>query len=164
MAAKPISEEIKRSINADWRTGEYSQRQLSEKYLVSSGLVAKLTKGVVQDAKGIVSAGVEYLQGLQSHDERIVSAVEQVVDQKVKWLDFLNKAALKNVQEAMKAKCIDQKDFKDRAGTIGLAKDVLVGKSPELAVQINNNSLGQLTDEQIEDRRARALRAIGGKD
>jgi predicted transcriptional regulator len=164
MAAKPISEETKIAINADWRTGEYSQRQLAEKHKVSVGLVAKLTKGVAQDAKSIVSAGVEYLQGLQAHDERIVSAVEQVVDQKVRWLDFLNKAALKNVQEAMKVRCIDQKDFKDRAGTIGLAKDVIAGKNPEVAVQINNNGLGQLTDEELEARRIRAMRAISGED
>ena len=53
-------------------------------------------------------------------------------------LEWLNKAALKNVQEAMNAQCVDQKDYKDRADTVLKAKEAVFGKTPDTAIQINN--------------------------
>ena len=117
-----------------------SQRQLAEKHKVSLGMVSKLCKGVNQDAATIVNTGVQYRQALAAHDERIVNAVERVVDERVRRLEWLNIQALKNVREAMEAKCENQNDFRARAGTIISAKEVVVGKSPDTAIQINNAS------------------------
>lgn len=139
MAAKSIPDHIKQTIIAEWRTGEYSQQKLADRHGVSKGAVNKLTKGIKQDTSVIVTAGIEYLQGLAGHDDRNVTAIEEVVDLKTKRLEVLNDLAMRNVQEAMEVRCIDQKDFKDRAGTISIAKEVIAGKNPEVAVQINNN-------------------------
>ena len=138
MAAKPLDPAIAEAVVTDWRVGQMSQRQLAHQYKVSVGYVAKITKGIPRDCVEIVSAGIEYNQALAKHDERIVSAIEQAVDERVKRLEWLNIQALKNVREAMEAKCDNQSDFRARAGTIISAKEVVVGKSPDTAIQINN--------------------------
>ena len=50
MAAIPLNPDKAAQIVADWRTGEYSQRQLADKHKVSNGKVNQLCKGVGQDA------------------------------------------------------------------------------------------------------------------
>lgn len=138
MAAKPIDQAIAEAIVTDWRVGQMSQRQIADKHSVSNGLVAKITKGVEQDAASIVSAGIQYQQALHSHDERIVSAVESAVDERVKRMEWLNIQALKNVRQAMESPCEGQNDYRSRADTISKAKEVVVGKTPDTAIQINN--------------------------
>ena len=140
MAAKPLDPEKVARIITDWRLGQMSQRQIAEKHKVSNGVVAKLTKGVEHDVSSIVSDGIQYKQALQAHDERIVSAVEEAVDERVKQMEWLNKAALKNVSEAMKAECANQNDFRARADTIVKAKETVFGKGVETAIQINNGN------------------------
>lgn len=139
MAAKPLDTKIAEAIITDWRVGQMSQRQLAEKHKVSNGMVAKLTKGVEQDAASIVSSGIQYRQALQAQDERIVSAVETAVDVAVKRTEWLNVQALKNVQGAMADPCANQNDYRARADTILKAKETVFGKSPDVAVQVNNN-------------------------
>ena len=80
MAAKPLSDSITKDIIADWRTGAFSQQKLADKHKVSKGVVNKLCKGVEQDTASIVTAGVNYKQGLSAHDDRNVTAVTAVVD------------------------------------------------------------------------------------
>ena len=50
MAAKALDPRIVSAIQADWRTGRYSQRDLAEKHKVSAGTAAKMTKGVPKDS------------------------------------------------------------------------------------------------------------------
>ena len=138
MAAKPLNPSIAEAIVVDWRVGQMSQRQLAEKHKVSLGMVSKLCKGVNQDAATIVNAGVQYRQALAAHDERIVNAVEQVVDERVKREEWLNIQALRNVKESMAHPCESQSDYRARADTISKAKDVVIGKTPDTAIQINN--------------------------
>lgn len=99
MAAKPIDPIVIEKIIADWRTGEYSQRQLVHKYKVSAGKIAQITKGLEKDCERIVSAGVIYKQGLANQDERIVSAINEVVDYKLRVAGlastFVEKAIIK---------------------------------------------------------------------
>ncbi len=140
MAAKPLPQSIKDAILTDWRLGQMSQRQIAEKYSVSNGAVAKITKDIDQDVAPIVSAGIQYQQALHAHDERIVSAVESHVDLVVSRLEYLNRQAMQNVQEAMDAGCENQSDFRSRALTINAAKETLVGKTPDTAIQINNQN------------------------
>lgn len=99
MAAKALSSDLIGRVIADWRTGEYSQRQLADKHRISTGKVAQLTKGVEKDCERIVSAGVVYKQGIAIHDERMVSAINEAVDYKVRVAGlantFVEKAILK---------------------------------------------------------------------
>ena len=46
---------------------------------------------------------------------------------------------MKNVTEAMAMRCEGQNDFKARADTIAKGREVVLGKTPDTAVQINNN-------------------------
>ena len=139
MAAKPLDPILTEDILIDWRLGQLSQRQIADKRGVSNGVVAKITKGIARDVSAIVSAGLQYQQALHTQDERIVSAVEAIVSEASKRMEWLNKAALKNVQEAMSHGCENQNDYRARADTISKAKEVVVGKTPDTAIQINNN-------------------------
>jgi hypothetical protein len=144
MAAKPLDQELIEDILIDWRLGQLSQDQIAKKWGVSKGSVNKVCKGIEQDAAGIVTAGIQYQQALHAHDDRIVTAVESVVTEVSKRIEWLNKASLKNVQEAMAQRCENQNDYRARADTISKAKDVVIGKTPETAIQINNSSAPQV--------------------
>jgi len=158
MAAASIDNNIKLSIVADWRTGEYSQQQLSDKYEVSKGLVNKLCKGVEQDTSAIVNAGIKYRLGLAAHDDRNVTAINEAVTEHTKHIQFFNRAAITNVQEAMVHECNNQNDYRARAETILKGKETVLGKTPDTAIQINNNVQGnseldklrRLTPQQLE--------------
>lgn len=126
-------------VITDWRTGEFTQRELADKYGVSSGFVAKHTKGVPKDLAGTVSKLVEAKQDLAELDAQTVSNVLTVVEEKSRHLIYLNRVAVQNVQEAMDAGCGTQSDYFSRAGTILRAKEVVAGKAPDTAVQVNVN-------------------------
>ncbi|MHB1267083.1 MAG: hypothetical protein ACYCY2_05695 [Acidithiobacillus ferriphilus] len=140
MAAKPLPHATKDAIITDWRLGQMSMREIADKHSISLGSVCKLCKGVAQDVEPIVNAAIQYRQALFAHDERIVNAVESHVDIVVSRLEYLNRQAMQNVQEAMDAKCEGQTDFRSRALTINAAKETLVGKTPDTAIQINNQN------------------------
>lgn len=80
----------------------------------------------VQVAKGTLTE-----QALIVHDE--------IVDETVNRMEWLNVAALKNVEQAMNLDCLTQQEHRHRAETIIKAKETIFGKTPETAIQINNN-------------------------
>lgn len=133
-------------IQAEWRTGEYSQRELAVRHEVSPGFVAKWTFGIARDAEQIVSAGVLYKQALAADNEHLVSAVSAIVDEKTKHLTYLNKAAMKNVSEAMSTPCGNQADYKMRGDTIKSAKETIFGKAPDVQVNTQINSATNTID------------------
>jgi hypothetical protein len=141
MAAKPINPDTVSKIDAEWRTGEYSQRDLADRHGVSAGKVAQITKGVPKDAAHIVSAGIQYRQGLAGQDERMVSAVTEAVDERTKHIQFFTNAAVINVKQAMAEPCEGQMGYRMRAETILKGKETVLGKSPDTAIQINNTAL-----------------------
>lgn len=138
MAAKPLESAKAEAIVTDWRVTELSQQAISEKHGVSKGVVNKLCKGVERDGHAIVTAGIQYRQALAAHDDRIVTAIEHEVDERTKHIQFFTHAAITNVKEAMGTPCEGQMDYQRRADTILKAKETVVGKTPETAIQINN--------------------------
>ncbi len=150
MAAKPIPQSIKDDVLTEWRLGQLSQQAIAEKYGVSKGVVNKICKDVPQDVAPIVTAGVQYRQALHAHDDRMVTAVEKTVDTISARLEWLNEQALKNVKQAMGAGCENQSDFRSRALTINAAKETLVGKTPDTAIQINNQNTAPITKVEWE--------------
>ena len=161
---KPLGKSTIEEIRTDWRQGRLSQRHIASKYKISIGAVNKICKGIEQDLAPIVNGAVEYKQKLIGLSEREVNAVEATVQSIVGRLEYLNQQAMKNVQEAMESTCQEQSDFRSRADTILKAKETLVGKTPDTAVQINNN-VG-VTPTAIPDDPAAAARAyqaiVGG--
>lgn len=140
MAAKPLNPAIAESIVADWRTGEYSQQALADRYSVSKGVVNKLCKGIEQDTAAIVTAGILYRQGLAAHDDRNVTAVTDAVNERTKHIQFFTHAAITNVREAMSQPCDGQADYQRRADTINKCRETVLGKTPDTAIQINNSN------------------------
>lgn len=138
MAAKPIPKEKIDKILAEWRTGSYSQRDLADKHKVSAGMVAKLTKGIDKDCERIVSAGVAYNQGLSGHDEQTVSAITMAVEERSRYIKFFNDAALTNTKRALSLPCETQQDHERLSNTILRSKEVVLGKQPDTAIQVNN--------------------------
>ena len=161
MAAKPLDKAISSAIVTDWRLGQMSQSQISDKHGVSKGAVNKLCKGVDQDVAPIVTAGIEYRRALQAQDDRIVTAVEETVTIISKRLEYLAKMALENVAQAMAADCEDQTDYRHRSATINAAKENLVGKAPAVAVQVNNEVSIPLMSQ--DDLRSYANKKLEGK-
>lgn len=141
MAVKQISPNKIAEIVADWRTGEYSQRDLAHKHKVSLGFVSKHTKGVGQDMNAVVNAGIEYRQGLEGHDERIVNAVHHAVDERTKHILLFNNLAANNAIRASQLPCETQQDHERLSNTILRSKEVVLGKSPDVAVQVNNQGM-----------------------
>ena len=138
MAAIPLNDDKVSRIVADWRTGAFSQQDLADKHKVSKGSVNKLCKGVEQDMTAIVTAGIQYQSGLSAQDDRIVTAVTAVVDEAASRMEWINKAALKNAQEAMKASCASQQDYKNRADTVLKTKETLFGRTPNTIISNTN--------------------------
>ena len=133
-------EKIKPLIIADWRTGEYSMPALVKKYNVSVGYVAKVTKGIDKDGAEAVKAGVVYNQALANPDENFVKAVKDVVHEKTRYLEIIEKQAMRNMQMAMMADCETQQDFNARAKTVQITKETVFGKDPSLQVNTQVNS------------------------
>ncbi len=138
MATPGIPDDTKELILADFKTGDFTQRHLAQKYKLSLGAINKLTKGVDKSTAHIVNNLVQAKQALSQLDERTVNAVNTVVDKKVHMLEVLTSYTMKNAADAMKAQCTDQLDFKHRADTLLKTKEVIVGKNPDVAIQVNN--------------------------
>jgi len=141
MAAKPIGRSVAATILAEWRTGEYSQQNIADRNKVSKGVVNKLCKGISQDTAIIVTAGIQYQQGLAVHDDRNVTAITDIVDRKVMRREILSEMAMQNATESMSAPCETQNDYRARGDTIQKAVDVVDPIKPaQTAIQINNTS------------------------
>ena len=130
-------EKIIPTVIGQWRTGAYSIRDLAKKHDVSVGFVAKHTAGIEKDGLTVVNAVVQYKQGLAENDEHFVNAVQDVVNDRTKHIVFFNKAAVRNVAEAMATNCETQRDYRLRADTILKGRETVLGKSPDTAVQVN---------------------------
>lgn len=153
MAAKPIDPELAATIVAEWRTGEFSQQDLADKHGVSKGVVNKLCKGVEQDTAAIVTAGVQYRQALAGHDDRNVTAVTMAVDERTKHIQFFNNATLKNLSVMVKKVGESTSIMEHRIAQAAIkdGRETVLGKTPDTAIQINNNvaSTATMTDEQL---------------
>jgi hypothetical protein len=153
MAGKAIAQDLAQTIVANWRTGAYSQQALAEKHKVSKGMVNKLCKGTAQDTAAIVTAGIQYKQGLAAHDDRTVTAVTQVVEERTKHIQFFNTAAIINVSLALEKITAETSQAEHRmlADTILKGKETVLGKTPDTAIQINQSGQGAAKEQVIPD-------------
>jgi len=137
---------------ADWMTGEFSQRDLAAKYKIGTGTANLWVKGIPRKNERLVDKIVTSKQELANLSELEALSVLNVVEQRTRNVQFFASCAIKNVQDAMAHACNDQLDFKHRADTISKGKDVVLGKDPEVAVQINNyRSLDEVPTSELLD-------------
>lgn len=92
----------------------------------------------VQVAKGTLTE-----QALAVHNE--------VVSEAANRMEWLNKAALKNVQEAMKAQCDNQNDYRARADTILKGREAVFGKAPDTIINNTNAQQVQVDLTRLSD-------------
>lgn len=71
---------------------------------------------------------------------------EEIVDEKAHWIKYFSHVAITNVREAMEFGCENQSEFKARAETISKAREVVLGKQIDTAIQINS---GQPVSEVV---------------
>ncbi len=143
MAAKPTPKAVTDAILIDWRIGQLSQHDIAEKHRVSKGLVNKICKGVEQDAKAIVTAGVQYQQALSDHDDRIVTAVQNAVNEIVRVQKFFRGANMliaKKVYDKVQSDGTNAsfQELNAAAAALGRAQTAVLGKSPETAINNTN--------------------------
>ena len=129
----------KAELIADWKTGKFTERALAQKHRISPATAHKLVAGIDKDIPALVSKQIEINQQLAEMTEQEVSKFEREVSERTKHIQFFTTAAVQNVKEAMSLQCEDQADFQKRADTILKAKEAVLGKTPETAIQINNN-------------------------
>lgn len=138
------SEQINKipKVQADWRTGQYSQRDLAKKHKVSLGFVSKYVKGLDQDVVSAVNGGVLYKQALASENEHLVNAVNEAVNDRIRHLMFFTNSALKNQQLANRKLTQDASiaDIESHSRITARNKETVLGKSPDTAVQVNNEA------------------------
>ena len=88
-----------------------------------------------------------------------------IVDERTKHIQFFNDAALTNVRDSLAAPCESQMDFKARAETISKGREVVLGKTPDTAIQINNNQQTRSINPEnltLDQKRAIASITING--
>ncbi|MEI6737789.1 MAG: hypothetical protein WCL29_04840 [Pseudomonadota bacterium] len=167
MAAHPISKKINESIVLAWRVGQLSQQDIADKYKVSKGYVNKLCKGVNQDGSAVVTAGVVYKQALAAHDDRMVTAVTEAVEEKTKHVLLFRTAHLMVARTAtnklhMDGTDITYQDLSAAATALTKAQDAVLGKQPDSVVNVGVTQ--QTVIQSPSDIKERASRLIAQFD
>ena len=161
MAAIPIPEEVKQKVIAEHRTGKYSIRELAARNGISRSKAGELVMGIEKDSESIVDAGVQYKQGLAQHGGQMADAIADAVDERMRHIRLFNSLAANNAIKASRLPCETHQDHERLSNTILRSKEVVLGKSPETAVQINNNNPEQAqTVAQFEESARRLLTEI----
>ncbi len=154
MGAKRNPKETKDSAIAHWKAGR-SQRWIADELGVSPASVNSWVKGIAQDNAELVNAQVAVKKELSMLSEQELNAVNEHVQDRTKHIQFFTNAAVRNVQEAMNAPCEGQADYQRRADTINKGREAVLGKTPDTAIQVNNN-VQSATVSRDEYRLARA--------
>ena len=134
-----LTDDIRQKILADFHTGK-SQNFLAKKYEVSPATINKLCKGVEPKHVETVNTLTAINTALSEESEYEVNAIQREVDERTKHILFFNSVAVRNVREAMELSCATQFEIKARAETILKGKEVVLGKTPDTAIQVNNGN------------------------
>lgn len=141
MASRTLTQELKDAILIDWRLGILSQRDIADKHKVSKGTVGNICKGAERDAASIVGDGVQYKQGLAKFDGRMVGAIDATVNDLVRFEQISSERMERVARRAMEMLATADRtgDVKAVMDTLKVHREARLGKSPEVAVQINNS-------------------------
>jgi hypothetical protein len=139
--AAHLTEGTKALIIADRKAG-YSYDHLADKYRVSKGTVHTVCKNIL----GVNAPKVgELVQKISDEVQEQLDngAVELLARQKLMDLEFFRNSS-KEIAEAALQKVrnypdMPMKDFEAAQNIMSKGKETIFGKSPETAIQINNN-------------------------
>lgn len=132
----------------EWaKAREYFEAGLSLSQLVEKTGISKTQLSKRSNAEGwakgtekeqLIHAAVRVAEAKGTLTEQALSVHNEIVDERTKHLQFFTSVAIRNVNESMAAPCEGQMDYQRRADTILKAKETVIGKSPDTAIQINN--------------------------
>jgi hypothetical protein len=146
-----LTDEMRERIVNLWRCGE-SQNSLAKRFPVSVATINKLCKGVPQDNAEIVNAQVQINQLLSQKVNTEVNAINQMVEEKTVLGKFFRDSAVKN-QHLSNNKIDDLNssgdglslnDLEAHSRITARNKETVLGKSPDTAIQVNNNEAPRL--------------------
>ena len=140
MGAKRNSQEKKDKAIAHWKAGR-SQRWIADTVGCSPASVNSWVKGIPQDNAELVNTQVVVNEKKAQLTEQELNAVTEHVEERTKHIQFFTNATLKNVS-LMAKKLTPQTtilEHRQAQATLKDAKEVVMGKDPTTAVQVNNN-------------------------
>lgn len=112
------------------------------------------------EKKRLITQAVDVLVAKETLNETALQVHDEIVSDLTKHIVFFRNAAVLNVRDALKAPCESQGDFRQRAETILKGKEVVFGKSPDTAIQINNANQ-QAANSATRDEIRQALQECG---
>lgn len=138
------------AVEADWKTGKYSVRKLAAKHRISSGTVHNIVSGLDKTLEPLINAEVAIRQELATLNEHELNTFEQEVNERTRHIRLFNSATEKNITLLMDKVTEDTSiyDHHTVQATILKGKETVLGKQPETAIQINNNSAPKQIDNQ----------------
>ena len=141
-----LTDDQRDAILQRWRGGE-SQNSLAKRFGCSPATVNAICKGVPQDNVEIVNAQVQINQQLMLKPNNEVNTIQQMVDEKTRLMKFFTDSAVRNQHKANHAlETADELSLpliESHARITAKNKETVIGKSPDTAIQINNNSESQ---------------------
>lgn len=92
------------------------------------------------EKKQLIAQAVDVLVAKENLSETAIEVHDEIVSDLTKHIVFFSNAAVRNVKEAMQLPCETHSEYRLRAETILKGKEVVLGKTPDTAIQINNNT------------------------
>lgn len=138
-----LDEKQKKRLLDDLLKGTESVRVLAKRYGVANATVQKYKESIDPESERIVNAGIAYKTALSEiREPEKVNAIVNAVDERTRHLVFFTNSALKNQQLANRKLTQDAPitDIEAHSRITARNKETVLGKQPDTAIQINNNT------------------------
>jgi len=135
----------KEAVLSAWKTGQYTQRQLSKRFGISTGTAAALTKGIAKENEQLVHKKIEVIQQSTAISEQDLSEVEQAVQFKLSLLKDVEHFSHKAMKIADKLLSDEETGQGFKAIVEGVDKLTVMNKiNPRFAnatsIEVNNTA------------------------
>lgn len=148
---------------ADYEVRGVSIRQIAKEYDVApstisrrankDGWVEGKTQHLVERKVNAVRELQDTQQQMQHLNATQIAVIDNEVERRLRLEKRFTESALRNQELAdqMLNSCVEMKELKSHADLTAKNKETILGKQPDTAIQINNNS-GSVIDELVAKR------------
>ena len=146
-----LTPELKERILAEYKGG-ISQNKLAKTYKLSPATINKICKGVEQCNKDAVNIlATKKLLDTSDKSDIEIDAINDIAEEKSKYLLFFQNSALKNQQKANEIlkKATNLYELEMHAKTTCKNKEIVLGRDAQ--TQINNSLQGVSISAQISE-------------
>lgn len=162
-----------KTTDKEWeRAREYFEAGLSLSEIVKKTGISKTRLCVVSKRDGwsketgkeqLVSEAIRVETAKGTLNGTALMVHKELVNDRVKAIEFFSMCAAQNVNEAMLAPCLTQSDFKARSETISKGRETVIGKQVDTAIQINNNGVSSSVTDMDENDMIAEAKAIASR-